>query len=155
MCFPVTPFLGASLKLNVATKEQWQPNKISKSPLMLLVRHLLPILICCPRLTNAWRKSVIQSRFVLGITRYRLCRVRSCEVKLPPYTKQALASYRRTVAPGWFSHQMKYVISKQNQRNTEIMMMILKMPKQFPLWHSSSGSIAQSKHGSNSDKFTM
>jgi len=30
MCFPVTPFLGACLKLNVAIKEQWQPNKLAK-----------------------------------------------------------------------------------------------------------------------------
>lgn len=92
MCFPVTPFLGACLKLSVAIKEQWQPNKISKSPLMLLVTHLLPILICCPPLTNAWRKSVIWSHLVHGITRYHICRVCSREVKIPPYTKQALAS---------------------------------------------------------------
>lgn len=76
----------------VATKQQWQPNKISKSPLMLLVRHLLSILICCPPLTSAWRKPVIWSRLVHGITRYHICRVCSHEVKIPPYTKQALAS---------------------------------------------------------------
>lgn len=75
--------LGACLKLNVAIEEQWQPSKISKSPLMLLLRHLLPILICCPLLTNAWRKSVIWSHLVPGISRYHICRVCSLEVNVP------------------------------------------------------------------------
>lgn len=83
MCFPVTPFLGACLKLNVAIQEQWQPSKISESPLMLLLRHLLPILICCPPLTNAWRKSVIWNHFVPGISQYHICRVCSLEVNIP------------------------------------------------------------------------
>lgn len=54
MCFPVTPLLGACLKLNVAIKEQWQPSKISKSPLnanaetFASYSHLLPSLDQCP-----------------------------------------------------------------------------------------------------------
>lgn len=77
--------LGAWLKLNVAITEQWQPNKISKSLLIPLVRHLLPILICCPPLTNAWRKSVIWSHLVHAVTRYHTRRIRSHEVNSPSH----------------------------------------------------------------------
>lgn len=100
-------------------------------------------------------KPVIQSHLVYGIIRsvyaaYVLC---SHKVKILPYPEHAMASKRRAFVHGWFSYHLKYVTSKQNQGNAE-MMMILKMSHLFPLWHFPSGSTTPSKHGSNSDKFT-
>lgn len=74
--------------------------------------------------------------------------------KNPALSEHTMASKRRTSARGWFSYHQEHVSSKQNQGNTE-MMMTLKMSDLFPLWHFPPGSLAQSKHGSNSDKFTI
>lgn len=154
MCFPVTPLLGACLKLNVAIKEQWQPSKISKSPLMLILRHLFPILICCPPLTNAWRKSVIWNHLVPGISRYHICRVRSLEVNIP-LQKAGLGILEESCCTRviFTPHEICNLKTKAKERRNYDNN--FRMPNQLPLWHFSLGSITQSKHGSNIEKFTI
>lgn len=71
--------LRSLFKTKRGNQRTGQPNKISRGPLM----RLLAVLTCCPPSTSAWRKSVICSHLVHGITRYHPGKARSREVEVP------------------------------------------------------------------------
>lgn len=99
-------------------------------------------------------KSVIWSHLIPGISRYHICRVCSLEVNIP-LQKAGLGILEESCCtqviftPNEICNLETKAKEHGNHDND------FKMPNKFPLWHFSSGSLARSKHRSNTEKFTV